>query len=113
MQSHTGTQHGDPLGMLLFALALALTLLVEYLHTAFPRLPLQAWYTEDGTLADPAHPANDFLSFFTTRGSTRGFRVNLQKTSAWWPSLPLQTIHSSAPSPCSIKREHCDLEIEI
>ncbi len=67
----------------------ALQPLIDALVEAFPHLPLNAWYADDGTLAIPKSLAPAVLSFLSKNGLSRGFHINMTKTQAWWlPYLP-------------------------
>lgn len=68
--NRTGTQQGDPLGMLLFALVLQPLLLEIQDHFA---LPLLAFYADDGTILVPRSIASAVLSFTELRGGPRVF----------------------------------------
>lgn len=79
----TGVQQGDPLGPLLFALALHP--LVQRVQECCS-LPFQAWYLDDGTLIGNAAEVAKALNIIQTEGPVLGLKLNIQKTEVFWPS---------------------------
>ena len=80
--SSAGVQQGDPLGPMLFALALQPLLLRI---SALPGLRLSAWFLDDGTLAGSATAVIQGLKLVQTAGPTLGLHLNPAKSLAWWP----------------------------
>ncbi len=83
---HTGVQHGDPLGPLLFSLVLQPTLL--RLRTECPSLKFLAAYLDDVTLIGPHEELRRALDIRGAAEPVTGLRLNLRKCELWWPTLP-------------------------
>ncbi len=81
--STTGVQQGDPLGPLLFSLALAD--LVENINLP-PNIPLQLWYLDDGTIIASREDAAHILEEIQLQGPDRGLHLNISKCEVFWPS---------------------------
>ncbi|KAJ0900450.1 putative RNA-directed DNA polymerase [Helianthus annuus] len=81
--STTGVQQGDPLGPLLFALALhpLITRVQEQC-----RLLFHAWYLDDGTIIGPVREVAKALEVISREGPSLGLQLNVQKTELFWPS---------------------------
>ena len=84
LECSTGTQQGDPLAPLLFSVVLQL--LVDKLLVAFPDLPMNAWYLDDGNLVVKVAQVNAILAFIAREGPELGLHLNTSKSEVWWPS---------------------------
>ena len=79
----TGVQQGDPLGPLLFALALhPMVLRVQEIC----KLPFHAWYLDDGTIIGKATEVAKALDIIRLEGPSLGLQLNIKKTEVFWPS---------------------------
>jgi hypothetical protein len=78
----SGVQQGDPLGPLLFALALHR--LVHTINRSC-ELALQAWYLDDGTNVGDTLTVARALDIIRTEGPARGLFLNVDKTELFWP----------------------------
>ncbi|XP_022020172.1 uncharacterized protein LOC110920260 [Helianthus annuus] len=79
----TGVQQGDPLGPLLFALALhPLVLRVQ----ENCKLPFHALYLDDGTVIGDAVQVAKALDIIGSEGPAMGLRLNIRKTEVFWPT---------------------------
>ncbi|KAI0557135.1 reverse transcriptase [Gracilaria domingensis] len=101
INSVTGTQQGDPLSPLLFALALH-PLILDIQSRFSPILNL--FFADDGTLLVPRLEAKAVMNYIVQKGEKIGFVPNLEKTHAWWwakPTIPSfqATITSAAAIP--------------
>ncbi|KAI3822707.1 hypothetical protein L1987_10303 [Smallanthus sonchifolius] len=79
----TGVQQGDPLGPLLFALALHPLVLQEQENC---KLPFHAWYLDDGTVIGDAVQVAKALDIIGSEGPALGLRLNIRKTEVFWPT---------------------------
>nr|GEX39533.1 hypothetical protein [Tanacetum cinerariifolium] len=75
-------QQGDPLGPLLFALALHP--LVQTINQSC-ELTLQAWYLDDGTIVGDTLMVAKALDIIKIDGPARGLFLNVDKTELFWP----------------------------
>ncbi|GKB62860.1 putative reverse transcriptase domain-containing protein, partial [Tanacetum coccineum] len=80
--SRQGVQQGDPLGPLLFALALHP--LVQTINQSC-ELTLQAWYLDDNTIVGDTLMVAKALDIIKTNGLARGLYLNVDKTELFWP----------------------------
>ncbi|XP_026403713.1 uncharacterized protein LOC113299002 [Papaver somniferum] len=87
LSSAQEVQQGDPLGPLLFALALHP--IAENITTQCS-LDLHAWYLDDGTIVGDTMEVSKALKIIQTNGPARGLHVNVTKTEVFWPSLDLR-----------------------
>jgi hypothetical protein len=79
--SRQGTQQGDPLGMLLFALA------IQHLIPCAQSecdLELNLWYADDGTLVGPIAEIAKVYQILKDEGPKYCFFLVPHKTSLWW-----------------------------
>lgn len=83
--SSTGTQQGDPLSMLLFALAIHPMILAVQ---TVCRPVLNLFYADDGYLLIPRSSAQIALNTVIQHGLRPGFTLNLDKTKVWWWRIP-------------------------
>ncbi|KAJ0694995.1 putative reverse transcriptase domain, exostosin [Helianthus annuus] len=79
----TGVQQGDPLGPLLFALALH-PLVLQVQENC--KLPFHAWYLDDGTIIGDAVQVAKALDIIGSEGPALGLRLNIRKTEVFWPT---------------------------
>ena len=86
LSSSSGVQQGDPLGPMLFALAIHPV--VRQLSLV-PGVDVSAWYLDDGTIAGTQQGVCSALHAITSLGPPRGLTMNTCKTSLWWPNLAL------------------------
>lgn len=97
--STQGVQQGDPLGPLLFALALhpiALKIAAEC------TLDLHAWYLDDGTIAGDTLEVAEALRIIQDDGPIRGLHLNIAKTELFWPSFdPRRDVAGTFPAAIS------------
>nr|GEV52001.1 hypothetical protein [Tanacetum cinerariifolium] len=88
-----GVQQGDPLGPLLFALALHP--LVQTINQSC-ELTFQAWYLDDGTIVGDTLMVAKALDIIKTNAPTRGLFLNVDKTKLFgmWRILEVQFDHA-------------------
>ncbi|XP_026425407.1 uncharacterized protein LOC113321716 isoform X2 [Papaver somniferum] len=79
-----GVQQGDPLGPLLFGLALHQIAEKIASHCT---LDLHAWYLDDGTIACDTMEVSKVLKIIQSDGPSRGLHLNVTKTKIFWPSF--------------------------
>jgi hypothetical protein len=68
-----GVHHGDPLGPLLFALAI-----------------LQGWYLDDSNLIRDTYVIRRVIHAVVEEGPSWGIFHNLRKTVLWWPTFEIR-----------------------
>ena len=78
--STRGVQQGDPLGPLLFAMAVH-----PVTSRGVPQARICRWYLDDGVLLAPAAQAEAALSDLVSGFAALGLQVNLGKTTVWGP----------------------------
>ncbi|XP_076887974.1 uncharacterized protein LOC143538262 [Bidens hawaiensis] len=83
IQSTTGVQQVDPLGPLLFALALHP--LIHQVRDGC-KLLFHAWYLDDGTIIGDAIKVAKALDIIRSKGPSLGLGLNIKKTKVYWPS---------------------------
>ncbi|XP_026404939.1 uncharacterized protein LOC113300025 isoform X1 [Papaver somniferum] len=83
LSSAKGVHQGDPLGPLLFALALHP--LVDKI-TAQCELDLHAWYLDDGTIVGDTMEVSKAFKIIQEEGPSYGLHLNVLKTEIFWPS---------------------------
>ncbi len=128
LRSVCGVQQGDPLGPLLFALALQpllikLQQLVREWDTALPGSgagpespSLLAFYLDDGVLIGRHTILQRVLHFFASREvKEHGLHLNMSKCTVWWPNLPENETTSDYPIPVRLLRNegHNVLKVPI
>lgn len=91
LYSRAGVQQGDPLGPMLFALAIHPLLLRL---AAISQLHVSAWYLDDGTLAGSQAAVTAGLEAIAAAGPALGLHLSREKTRVWWPSF--------SPSPSTL-----------
>ncbi len=78
-------QQGDPLGPLLFALALRIV--TRRIREQHPILGLNAWHLNDGTLVGDRPTLVAILDYLGSQEvRALGLQLNLHKCEVWWPS---------------------------
>lgn len=103
LKSCEGTQQGDPAGMLLFSLALQP--LVRRI-TRECSLLLNRWYADDGTLIGTIPEVTKALRILHTFGPSMGFRMNISKCRAFWPTTEPSLLESLTTSfPLHVSQE--------
>ena len=80
IDSAEGTQQGDPLGPLLFALAIAP--LTREVQEQCPNLVLNKWYLDDGFIMGPSAEVAKALRIIRDRGADFGLLLNPDKCEA-------------------------------
>jgi hypothetical protein len=113
IMSECGVQQGDPLGPLFFSLALHP--LVESIRDACPKLLLNSWFLDDGTVFGPPSEVRKALDIVQHDGPARGMFLNLKKTTIWGGSLDgissdSDPMFSEFPSDVR-KINHCGFEL--
>jgi hypothetical protein len=101
LQCSTGVQQGDPLGPLLFALALQ-PLVARIQETVAPLL--NAWYLDDGALVGTPNQLASALCILRELGPASGLHLNLAKCELWWPQLDINPL-ADLSLPLVIQRE--------
>jgi hypothetical protein len=81
--SRRGVQQGDPLGPLLFSLALHSVPLA--VHDKCPSV-FQIWYLDDALLIGKESEIRIALDCVRSEAAAIGMRLNLDKCELWWPS---------------------------
>ncbi|XP_026417474.1 uncharacterized protein LOC113312957 [Papaver somniferum] len=84
LSSTQGVQQGDPLGPLLFALALHP--LIEKIASNCT-LDFNAWYLDDGTIAGDTLEVYQAFKILQDVGPSYGLHLNIAKTELFWPSF--------------------------
>ena len=107
IMSRAGTQQGDPLGMLYFALVLhPLLLRARELDGLSKDGPLQVWYADDGNIVGKVADVALILKFLIDEGPAYGFSVHPTKTKAWWPTMDLDHLRGTSGEdekfPCAL-----------
>ena len=83
IKSESGVQKGDPLGPLLFSLALMP--LVNKIKQEVPMLLQNSWYLDDGILAGTEAELLHILDILESEGKDLGFNVKTSKCILWSP----------------------------
>ncbi len=100
--SQTGAQQGDPLGPLLFSLAIHPT--VVRIQTECPTLQLNNWYLDDGTIMGPPAEVLKALSILQEAMPSIGLHLNLSKCELYSHDLNNLDPVTMASFPPEIKR---------
>lgn len=95
--SEEGCQQGDPLGPLMFCLAIH-ELILEVSRGA-PGLHLNAWYFDDGTLVGPSAEVHKALNLLEPGAAAIGLYLNRGKSVLYWPHSSQRTDSTGAPPP--------------
>ena len=110
LRSACGVQQGDPLGPLLFAMALQPTLLklrhrIEAwkqelgIETNDGAPSTLAFYLDDGVIIERHEILQRVLKFFEGDDAIeRGLHLCLQKCTVWWPNIPDNDITNAYPN---------------
>ncbi|XP_026384772.1 uncharacterized protein LOC113280347 [Papaver somniferum] len=94
--SSNGIQQGESLGPLLFSLAVHP--IAEKIATQC-NLDLNAWYLDEGTIADDTMEVAKALKIIQTNGPLRGLHLNVAKTEIFWPSFdPRRDVKGTFPT---------------
>ena len=81
--STTGVQQGDPLGPLLFSLALCK--MMDEIQFIAPTTN-HFWYLDDGTIVGPRSEVAELYQKISTAGPKYGLTLNPQKCELFWPT---------------------------
>ena len=87
LSSTCGVQQGDPLGPLLFCLAIRPV--VEKIATHCPSLTLNGWYLDDGVVAGSEEEVIRALEIIQSDGLPRGLVLNSSKSEVWSSGSPV------------------------
>ena len=87
LRSASGVQQGDPLGPLLFCIALHP--LILDIQASFPECLMNAWYLDDGAIIAPLETLAQVIRMLQNKGPALGIHLNINKCEVWWPSLDL------------------------
>jgi hypothetical protein len=87
--SRQGTQHGDPLGMLLYALAIQ-PLVVRIKSEC--DLELNLWYADDGTSVGSVAEVAKAYQILKDEGPKYFFFLVPHKTSLWWLTMDCERL---------------------
>ena len=83
--SSSGVQQGDPLGPLLFALAIHPLLLA--LTANFPFLQYNKWYLDDGGVVACSSVLGKVIDFVEVESAKIGLELNKLKCNLWWHNI--------------------------
>ena len=83
LSSQSGVQQGDPLGPLLFSLAL--WPIIKEIETKLPNLVQHNWYLDDGILAGTHQQLCTALNLLTHLGEGCGLELRIEKCELWSP----------------------------
>ena len=94
--SKTGTQQGDPLGPLLFAIAIhGLIMQIKDVVLLDESLEGNIWYLDDGSICGKTVVIGRIIEFLISKGPEFGFFLCKEKCEAWWPTpnIDLWNLH--------------------
>lgn len=89
--SSLGVQQGDPLGPLLFALALH-PLILSIKRSC--KLEVMAWYLDDGSLIGDTLEVSKALKIIQDEGPVKGFHLNSSKSELFWPVVDPRSLEA-------------------
>ena len=84
IHSEEGTQQGDPLGPVLFALALKVV--PDMLRSKLPDLVLNRWYLDDGYVGGKVKTVAEALKIIKDTGKSIGLELRTSKSELFFPS---------------------------
>ena len=93
-----GVHQGDPLGSLLFALALQP--LLKLIKDSVPDLVLNVWYLDDGNIIGTPDQLKRVIDILVKEGPPCGLHLRPEKSSVWCgdPSKPADPLSKGVPS---------------
>ena len=84
IDSEEGTQQGDPLGPVLFALAVKAV--SDELNSKLPDLDLNRWYLDDGYIGGKVKDVGQALKIILDTSKSIGLELRVKKTELFFPA---------------------------